>query len=229
MRVAEPSSQGRRSGVGSRLVANVSDLRTPSWKRAEDLIISIPLFVASLPVLLLAGIAVLVDDGWPLVFWDERVGLGGKTFRVAKLRTMVRDAGTMGLGRAVSSDDPRITRTGRILRRFSLDELPQIWSILAGDMSFIGPRPTVADQVRRYGARDLGRLRVKPGLTGLAQVSGRNDLSWRERIERDLEYVRRLSVRLDIRILLRTPGVVLRGTGLYGRSGVTPDYEPEED
>jgi lipopolysaccharide/colanic/teichoic acid biosynthesis glycosyltransferase len=203
-------------------------VHVPRWKRVEDLVLGVPLSIVSLPILALVGLAIAVDTGTPVFHVDERIGLGGRPFRVLKFRTMVRGALGQGLGRLTGVGDPRITRVGAILRRWSLDELPQILNVVRGDMSIVGPRPTYAEQVARYTPRDAGRLRTKPGITGLAQVSGRNDLSWRERIDLDLRYIDRLSLWLDLGILARTPLVVLRGIGLYGKSGVTPDYEPDE-
>lgn len=205
----------------------VEELRTPGWKRAIDLVGGTTALVLCLPVLGLVAVAILAESGPPIFYVDERIGLGARPFRAWKFRTMIVRALESGLGRLVARDDPRITRVGSFLRRWSLDELPQLINVVGGQMSLVGPRPTYADQVRRYTARDAGRLRVKPGITGLAQVSGRNDLSWRERIDLDLEYIDRLSPWLDLMILVRTPGVIMRGLGLYGRSGVTPDYEPE--
>ena len=202
--------------------------RVPPWKRIEDLAFGIPLTVIALPVLALVGIAIVAETGTPVFYVDERIGLGGRSFRAFKFRTMVRGALTQGLGRLTGIGDPRITRVGALLRRWSIDELPQLLNVLRGDMSIVGPRPTYAEQVARYTPRDAGRLRAKPGITGLAQVSGRNDLSWRERIDLDLDYIDRLSPWLDLWIIARTPLVVLRGIGLYGKSGVTPDYEPDE-
>lgn len=202
-------------------------LRTPGWKRAEDLLIAVPATVVAIPILLVVGAAILIESGRPLLYVDERVGLGGRTFRAIKFRTMIQGALDQGLGRLVAATDTRITRVGTALRRWSIDEMPQILNVLRGDMSMVGPRPTYREQVERYTERDRGRLRVKPGITGLAQVSGRNDLSWRERIDLDLEYVQTLSLLLDLKILLRTPVVVLRGIGLYGKGGVTRDYRPE--
>jgi lipopolysaccharide/colanic/teichoic acid biosynthesis glycosyltransferase len=208
-------------------VVSVGPLRIPSWKRFEDVVLAIPLTIVALPLLALCAVAIALESGRPILYVDERIGLGGHPFRAMKFRTMVVGALDQGLGRLVSVKDPRITRVGRAMRRWSLDELPQLFNVIAGDMSIVGPRPTYAEQVARYNARDKGRLRVKPGITGLAQVSGRNDLSWRERIDRDLAYIERLSPAEDLGILLRTPLVVLRGIGLYGKSGVTPDYEPD--
>ena len=204
----------------------VRALRTPGWKRLEDLALAIPAVIAASPVIAVIGLAIVIEDGPPAFFVDDRVGLGGRDFRMIKFRTMRRGAVATGLGRLVATGDPRITRVGAFLRRWSLDELPQLFNVLRGDMSVVGPRPTYREQVDRYTDEHRGRLRVKPGITGLAQVSGRNDLSWQERIARDLRYVDRLSPLLDLVILLRTPLVVLRGIGLYGRSGVTPDYDP---
>src|SRR5207249_3322588 len=163
-------------------------------KRAEDLILAIPLTLIASPVLALIALAIVVESGGPVFYVDERVGLGGRPFRMIKFRTMVRGAVDNGLGRLVTSSDARITRVGAALRRWSADELPQILNVLRGDMSIVGPRPTYAEQVARYTARDRGRLRAKPGITGLAQVSGRNDLSWRVRIDLDLAYIDRLSL-----------------------------------
>jgi lipopolysaccharide/colanic/teichoic acid biosynthesis glycosyltransferase len=207
---------------------SVGRVRAPRWKRIEDLLLGIPLSIVALPVLALVGLAVVAETGAPVFYVDERVGAGGRMFRAFKFRTMVRGALGQGLGRLTGVGDPRITRVGAVLRRWSLDEVPQLLNVVRGDMSIVGPRPTYLEQVSRYTPRDTGRLRVKPGITGLAQVSGRNDLSWRERIDLDLAYVERLSPWLDLSILARTPFVVARGIGLYGKTGVTPDYEPDE-
>jgi lipopolysaccharide/colanic/teichoic acid biosynthesis glycosyltransferase len=201
-------------------------LRTPAWKRIEDLVVGIPLTLIAAPFLAVIALAILAEGrGGPVFYVDERIGAGGRPFRMIKFRTMVRGAVDLGMGRLVAASDARITRLGAALRRWSVDELPQVLNVLRGDMSVVGPRPTYAEQVARYTDRDRGRLRAKPGITGLAQVSGRNDLSWRERIDLDLAYIDRLSPWLDLEILLRTPVVVIRGIGLYGRRGVTPDYE----
>ena len=202
-------------------------LRTPAWKRIEDLVLGIPLTLVALPILAVIGLAIALESGGPVFYVDERIGAGGRPFRMVKFRTMIHGAVGQGMGRLVSHRDERITRVGAALRRWSADELPQILNVLRGDMSIVGPRPTYAEQVARYTERDRGRLRAKPGITGLAQVSGRNDLSWRERIDLDLAYVERLSPGLDLLILLKTPITVVRGAGLYGRSGVTPDYDEQ--
>jgi lipopolysaccharide/colanic/teichoic acid biosynthesis glycosyltransferase len=205
----------------------VTTLKLPVWKRVEDLVLAIPAFIVVLPVFLVVATAIMVESGPPAFFVDERVGAGGRLFRMVKFRTMTRGARTRGLGIQVSVSDRRITRVGTLLRRYSLDELPQLVNVLRGDMSVVGPRPTYSSQVDRYTPRHRMRLAVRPGITGLAQVSGRNDLSWSERIERDITYIENLNPWLDLRILVRTPVVVLRGLGLYGRGGITPDYDPE--
>jgi lipopolysaccharide/colanic/teichoic acid biosynthesis glycosyltransferase len=204
-------------------------VRAPLWKRLEDLIFAIPALIALLPVFALIAIAIRLEDNGPVFFSDERVGAGGHPFRMLKFRTMVPAAIGHGLGRLVAARDDRITGVGAVLRRFSLDELPQVLNVVRGSMSLVGPRPTFPAQVSRYTARHRGRLRAKPGLTGLAQISGRNDLPWNERIELDLRYIQQMSLLLDLAILIRTPFVVLSGRGLYGRGGITPDYESEAD
>jgi lipopolysaccharide/colanic/teichoic acid biosynthesis glycosyltransferase len=164
------------------------------------------------PVLAAAAAAIKLADGGPVLYRQRRVGLRGEEFELLKLRTMVVDAERLGAGFAVNRGDPRITRVGRLLRRLSLDELPQLWNVVRGDMSLIGPRPTLAYQVERYTDRQRRRLEVKPGLTGWAQVHGRAALPWEDRIELDVWYVEHRSPWLDLRILLRTPLALLSGT-----------------
>ena len=143
------------------------------------------------------------------------MGKDGRAFDVLKLRTMVTGAEHMGAGLAVSEGDTRITRVGRLLRRTSLDEVPNLVNVLRGEMAIVGPRPTVPVQVDRYTERQRGRLAVKPGITGWAQVNGRTELPWDERIELDLWYIEHRSWRLDLRILWRTARMVFGGDGLY--------------
>jgi lipopolysaccharide/colanic/teichoic acid biosynthesis glycosyltransferase len=164
------------------------------------------------PVLGVAAVAVKLDDGGPVLYRQRRVGLDGKEFELLKLRTMEVGAERRGAGFAVDADDPRITRVGRMLRRLSIDELPQLWNVVRGDMSLIGPRPTLAYQVERYTPRQRRRLEVKPGITGWAQIHGRARLPWDERIELDLWYVEHRSPWLDLKILARTPRALLAGT-----------------
>ena len=147
-----------------------------------------------------------------MLYRQTRVGKDGNDFELLKLRTMVVGAETMGSGMAVNKGDARITRTGRILRRLSLDELPQLWNVIRGEMSIIGPRPTLRYQVERYAPRQRRRLEVKPGITGWAQVHGRASLPWEERIELDVWYVDHRSPWLDLKILAKTPRALFSGT-----------------
>jgi lipopolysaccharide/colanic/teichoic acid biosynthesis glycosyltransferase len=164
------------------------------------------------PLLAAAALAIKLEDGGPILFRQTRVGKDGADFDVLKLRTMVVDAESKGAGYAVDRGDVRITRVGRILRRTSIDELPQLWNVVRGDMSVIGPRPTLRYQVSRYSPRQLRRLEVRPGLTGWAQVHGRAALPWADRIELDVWYVEHRSPRVDAAILLRTPLALFGGT-----------------
>lgn len=184
-------------------------------KRAFDLAVAVPVTLALSPVL--AGIALWIrrDSPGPAFFRQERIGYAGRPFQVLKFRTMVVGAEGMGAGLAVTDGDSRITRAGAVLRRLSLDELPQLWNIVRGDMSLVGPRPTVASQVERYDDRQRRRLLARPGLTGLAQVSGRNAIPWSQRIEIDIDYIARWSMRRDLLVLARTALVVLGREGTY--------------
>jgi lipopolysaccharide/colanic/teichoic acid biosynthesis glycosyltransferase len=180
--------------------------------RAVDVVGSALGLAVSSPFLAVAAIAIKLDDGGPVLYRQRRVGWKGEEFDLLKLRTMVVGAEKLGAGWAVNRGDPRITRVGRALRRLSLDELPQFWNVLRGDMSLIGPRPTLAYQVEQYTERQRRRLEVRPGLTGWAQIHGRAKLPWDERIELDLWYVENRSPWLDLKILARTPLALFRGT-----------------
>ena len=164
------------------------------------------------PLLALAAIAIVLDDGGPVLYRQRRVGHEGQEFDLLKLRTMVVGAETQGAGWAVNKGDPRITTVGRVLRRLSIDELPQLWNVVRGEMSLIGPRPTLGYQVERYTPQQRRRLDVKPGLTGWAQVNGRTKLSWDDRIDLDVWYVDNRSPWVDLKILVRTPRALLGGT-----------------
>jgi lipopolysaccharide/colanic/teichoic acid biosynthesis glycosyltransferase len=168
--------------------------------------------VVTSPVLAAAALAIKLDDGGPALYRQTRVGKDGADFELLKLRTMVVGAERQGAGFAVDRGDARITRAGRALRRLSLDELPQLWNIVRGDMSVIGPRPTLRYQVEQYDERQRRRLDVKPGLTGWAQIHGRASLPWAERIELDVWYVDHHSPKTDLLILLRTPLALFSGT-----------------
>jgi lipopolysaccharide/colanic/teichoic acid biosynthesis glycosyltransferase len=182
------------------------------------------LAVAS-PFLGAAALAIKLDDGGPVLYRQRRVGKDGAEFELLKLRTMVVGAERQGAGWAVDRGDPRITRVGRALRRLSLDELPQLWNVVRGEMSLIGPRPTLAYQVEQYTPRQRRRLDVRPGITGWAQVQGRASLPWEERIELDVWYVEHRSSRLDAKILARTPRALFGGT-YKGKTGGWRGAEP---
>ncbi len=187
--------------------------------RVVDVALAGTALVVASPLLGLAAVVVKLEDGGQVLYRQERVGKDGQPFELLKLRTMVTGAEQQGAGFAVDRGDPRITRAGRVLRRLSLDELPQLWNILRGDMSVIGPRPTLSYQVERYTPRQRRRLEVKPGLTGWAQVHGRASLPWVDRIELDVWYVEHRSPLLDLKILLRTPFALFGGTYKGARGG----------
>jgi lipopolysaccharide/colanic/teichoic acid biosynthesis glycosyltransferase len=180
--------------------------------RAADVTIAGAALVVGSPLLALAALGVKLEDRGPVLYRQTRVGKDGADFELLKLRTMVVGAERMGAGFAVNEGDSRITRVGRLLRKLSLDELPQLWNVVRGDMSVIGPRPTLRYQVERYDERQRKRLDVLPGLTGWAQIHGRATLSWDERIELDVWYVEHRSPLLDLKILLRTPLALFGGT-----------------
>jgi lipopolysaccharide/colanic/teichoic acid biosynthesis glycosyltransferase len=184
-------------------------------KRAIDRLGALILLVLTSPLLAAACIAIRLESAGSPIYRQRRVGKDGVHFDLYKLRTMVSGAETMGAGLAVDEDDPRITRVGRFLRRFSLDELPNLLNVLRGEMSLVGPRPTVQEQVSQYTERQRRRLAVEPGITGWAQIKGRAALPWDERIELDLWYVEHWSLRLDLRIALSTARLLLSGHGLY--------------
>jgi lipopolysaccharide/colanic/teichoic acid biosynthesis glycosyltransferase len=189
-------------------------------KRALDVTVAGALLVASSPVLGVAALLIRLETHGHPIYRQRRVGRHGEPFELYKLRTMISGAETMGAGLAINEGDSRITRLGAVLRRTSMDELPNLVNVLRGEMSIVGPRPTVQVQVDRYTDRQRGRLDVLPGLTGWAQVQGRASLPWSERIELDLWYVEHASLALDLKILWRTVQMVLGGHGLYkGETG----------
>jgi lipopolysaccharide/colanic/teichoic acid biosynthesis glycosyltransferase len=184
-------------------------------KRVLDVALAAALLVITSPVLALAALAIRLESGGPVFYRQLRVGKDGSQFELWKLRTMVPGAEAMGAGIYVLEGDARITRVGRLLRRFSLDELPNLVNVLKGDMAIVGPRPTVQEQVDRYTDRQRRRLEVRPGITGWAQINGRASLPWPDRIELDVWYVEHRSLRLDLRILARTARMLATGHGLY--------------
>ena len=180
--------------------------------RALDVVMSGLVLAVASPALALAALAIKLEDGGPVLYRQRRVGLNGAEFELLKLRTMEVGAEQKGAGFAVDEGDPRITRVGRLLRRLSIDEVPQLWNVVRGDMSLVGPRPTLAYQVERYTPRQRRRLEVKPGVTGWAQIHGRAKLPWDDRIELDVWYVEHRSPWLDLKILARTPLALFAGT-----------------
>jgi lipopolysaccharide/colanic/teichoic acid biosynthesis glycosyltransferase len=190
--------------------------------RAADVAIAGLGLAVSAPVLGLAALAIKLEDGGPVLYRQTRVGKDGRDFELLKLRSMVVNAEHKGAGAAVDKGDARITRVGRLIRRTSVDELPQLWNVLRGDMSVIGPRPTLRYQVEQYTAEQRRRLDVRPGLTGWAQIHGRATLPWDRRIELDVWYVDHRSAAVDLKILLRTPLALFGGTYKGGTGGWKP-------
>jgi exopolysaccharide biosynthesis polyprenyl glycosylphosphotransferase len=193
-------------------------------KNILDKIISLFAFVILSPFFLLLAILIKIDSSGPVFFIQERVGKNGTLFQSIKFRTMIDRAVEKGMGVNIKQDDDRVTRMGKFLRTWSLDELPQIINVLTGDMSIVGPRPTLPYQVELYNDFQRRRLLVKPGITGWAQVNGRNAISWEQRIKLDVWYVENWSLWLDVKILLKTVTVVIRKEGLYGEGGVNDDF-----
>jgi lipopolysaccharide/colanic/teichoic acid biosynthesis glycosyltransferase len=184
-------------------------------RRGFDLGLSVLASMLTAPAVAVLAAAIRLESPGHPIYTQTRAGRDGRCFEIYKLRTMVRGAEFIGAGLAIAEGDERITPVGRFLRRYSLDELPNMWNVVRGEMSIVGPRPTVPIQVEQYSARQRGRLAVKPGITGWAQINGRASLPWSERIELDLWYVEHRSLWLDARILARTIGLVLTGQGLY--------------
>ena len=195
-----------------------------SYVRVLDVVLGGMGAALTAPVVAVLALAIRLESRGHPIYTQTRVGLDGRLFSIYKLRTMVRGAEFTGAGLAIAEGDSRITPFGNLLRRYSLDELPNLWNVVRGDMSIVGPRPTLAVQVEQYTERQRGRLAVKPGITGWAQVNGRASLPWPERIELDLWYVEHRSLWLDLRILARTVRMVVGGEGIYkgARGGWTP-------
>ena len=191
-------------------------------KRLFDVLAAGALLIGALPALGLVAVAVWIESGRPIVFSQRRSGQHGEPFTLYKFRTLHPSIGLV--------DAPRdhATRVGRWLRRWGVDELPQLWNVLRGEMSLVGPRPTLPQQVAQYGPTERQRLAVRPGLTGWAQIHGRNAIPWPERIALDVWYVRHRSLWLDLRILLRTPYAVLFGGGVYGQNGINAGFGSSE-
>lgn len=198
---------------------NSYKLHIPFWKlvvkRNADLFISIILLLLLLPIIIIIAVLVKLTSKGPVLFIQERIGQYGHPFFIYKFRTMEAGAELRGKKFEITYDDPRLTRFGKWLRRMSFDEFPQLFNILRGDMSIIGPRPTLRYQVEQYAEEERRRLLVKPGVTGLAQVHGRNAISWAERIKWDLYYIDHYSLWLDLVIIVQTVKIWVTGEGLY--------------
>jgi lipopolysaccharide/colanic/teichoic acid biosynthesis glycosyltransferase len=188
--------------------------------RALDLTIGLAASIVTAPLVLVLALAVRLETRGDPIYRQTRIGKDGRPFEIYKLRTMITGAEFTGAGLAVAEGDTRITRVGALLRRYSLDELPNLWNVVRGEMAIVGPRPTLEAQVLQYTPRQRGRLAVRPGITGWAQVNGRASLPWPERIELDLWYVEHRSLALDLSILGKTVEMVARGHGIYkGENG----------
>ncbi|NLJ48367.1 MAG: sugar transferase [Candidatus Atribacteria bacterium] len=192
-------------------------------KRILDLLLGIIGLILTSPVWLYVIIRIKSEDHGPVFFIQERVGRNGQIFRMYKFRSMVVGAEQKGLGVFVSTDDERITKIGKLIRKTSIDELPQLINVLKGEMSIVGPRPTLEYQVKRYNEEQKRRLLVKPGMTGWAQINGRNNMTWPEKIELDLWYVDHWSIGLDLKIIGRTIILVIKRKGIYAEEGIIVD------
>jgi lipopolysaccharide/colanic/teichoic acid biosynthesis glycosyltransferase len=190
-------------------------VRRRGLPRALDLVLAGLGLLVTAPILLVAAVAIKLDSRGPVFYRQQRVGLDGAMFEMWKLRTMTHGAPLGGVWDPLTADDPRITRVGAFLRKTSLDELPNLFNVVRGEMAIVGPRPTISEQVAEYTPEQRRRLEAKPGLTGWAQVNGRASLPWEERIELDVWYVDNRSARLDLRILGRTVALLVTGRGLY--------------
>lgn len=182
--------------------------------RAFDIAVAAVALAILSPILLIAAIAIRLGSRGPVIYRQRRVGLGGRQFEMLKLRTMVQGSDPVGVGTVVTRDDPRVTGAGRLLRRTSLDEIPNLVNVLRGEMAIVGPRPTIPAQVKDYTPRQNRRHEVRPGITGWAQVQGRAGIPWEERIELDVYYVDHRSSAMDVRILLKTVWLLITGHGL---------------
>ena len=194
-------------------------------KRVMDIAAAILGLVIMAPVFALIALCVSLDSPGDIVFKLRVAGRDGKAFDQWKFRTMVQNARDTAHRYETSVTDPRITRLGRFLRRWSIDEVPQLWNVLRGEMSLVGPRPTFIEIAERYSSQQARRLQMRPGLTGLAQLQGRNLIPWEQRITLDILYIEKFSLWLDAKILCRTIPLLLRGTGVYGEGGAVKMHD----
>ena len=198
-------------------------------KRAIDLFGAITGIILLWPLLLLLTILIRLESRGAAIFTQPRLGRWGRPFTLYKLRTMVKDAETKGAGLAIEKDDARITRVGAFLRKASLDEVPQLWNVLRGEMSFVGPRPLPVTYLDRWDERQQLRLVMTQGITGWSQVTMRNDGPWAERLEKDVEYLERWSLVFDVKIFLTTLGKVVKRSGISDSGGSVTEFKPEHD
>ncbi len=217
------SRRDRRARLGNR--SSWTRGSQLALKRVFDIAVAAGMLLVLSPLVALISLAIKLTDGGSVLYVQERVGKDGRAFRCYKFRTMVEGAERQGLGIEVAENDARITRVGGYLRQWTLDEIPQLINVLKGEMSIVGPRPTVPSQVARYSDRDRRRLEVRPGMAGWAWIHGRNEVAWRERIEMDIWYVDHWSLLLDFRILHAAFWLLLRREGLVGSDGVARDLD----
>lgn len=194
-------------------------------KQSADFLIAFIVLVILALFFLVIAVLIKLDSKGHVFFRQERAGKNGKAFKIWKFRTMIEKSEKIGLGIKISKYDPRITRMGRLLRRFGIDELPQVINVVLGQMSLVGPRAGLLSQVDKYSENERKRLQVKPGITNINILKGWNILPWKERIKWDLWYIENWSLLLDLKILLKTPFIVLSGKGQYGKKGIVEDYE----
>ena len=187
-------------------------------KRIFDLFVSLIGLLVLSPLFLLIAIAIKIDSRGPVIFKQVRGGYQGRHFKIYKFRTMCVNAENKGMGYKTKNNDPRITKVGSFLRKTSIDELPQLINVLKGDMSIVGPRPALPVHTDNYDDHQRQRLKVKPGITGYAQIKGRNELSWDEKIEFDIFYVKNFSLWLDLKIIIKTLFVIFKFNGIYVKS-----------
>jgi len=194
-------------------------------KRQLDFWTSLAALIILSPALAIIAILIKIDSYGPVFFRQERVGKDEKIFRIWKLRSMVQNAEKSGLGFGIAEDDSRMTRVGKFIRRFGIDELPQFINVIKGEMSLVGPRTALPHQVKKYDEFEKKRFQVRPGIASLAHIKGWNALSWKERIKLDIWYLENWSIWLDFKILFKTAIIVLLGKGQYGKNGIVKDYE----
>lgn len=211
--------------IGSGSLTSAIRSLNKALKRTMDIVGSLFFLIALSPVYVITAIAILIEDGYPIFYNQYRVAQKGKIFKMYKFRSMYRNADERKKELESDSmtggvifkmkDDPRITRTGKLIRKFSIDELPQLWNVLKGDLSLVGPRPPIPDEVAEYSEWEWKRLEVKPGLTCTWQVSGRSDIDFETQVQMDIDYIRGWNILRDISLLFRTIPAVLTGRGAY--------------